>query len=85
MMMYVYITTNPKRTTFYTGVTNNLKRRMREHEANRGKRETFAGKYYCRKLIYWEEFDSPKEAIAREKEIKRLTRNKKLGSVKNFV
>ena len=80
--MNVYITTNPRKTVFYTGVTNDLKRRMREHEKNRGNNKTFAGKYYCRKLIYWEEFESPKEAIDREKEIKLLNRSKKLDLIK---
>ncbi len=44
---YTYITTNPCKTTFYTGVTNNLVRRLSEHKANRGQFKTFAGRYYC--------------------------------------
>ncbi len=76
-MMYVYILTNPGKKVLYTGVTNNLKRRLREHEKNKGKSDTFTGKYYCFKLIYFETFDNPKEAIEREKEIKKLSRKKK--------
>ncbi len=49
---YVYILTNPGKTILYIGVTNNLQRRLDEHRANKGKPTTFAGKYYCHKLIY---------------------------------
>lgn len=52
---YVYIATNPTKTVLYTGVTNNLQQRMFQHYENRGKPETFAGKYYCYNLIYFEE------------------------------
>ena len=76
--MYVYILTNPGKSVFYTGVTNDLKRRLREHEKNRGNDKTFAGKYYCNKLIYYESYDSPTAAIKREKEIKKLSRAKKI-------
>ena len=60
---FVYITTNPRKTTFYTGVTNSLARRMREHFNNRGNEKTFAGKYYCYNLVYYERYDSIKMAI----------------------
>ena len=66
-MMYVYILTNPGKKVLYTGVTNDLKRRMREHEKNKGKPETFAGKYYCYKLIHHEIFENPEDAIQKEK------------------
>ena len=74
---FVYITTNPSKTVLYTGVTNNLIRRMKEHYQNRGKQKTFAGKYYCYNLIYYEEYFSPSIAIEREKEIKNMSRKKK--------
>ena len=76
--MYVYILTNPGKTVLYVGVTNNLKRRIREHEGNKGNRSTFTGKYYTYKLIYFEEFESPKDAIMREKEVKKLSRKNKI-------
>ena len=60
---FVYITTNPKKTSLYTGFTNNLQRRMREHFLNRGKSKTFAGRYYCYNLVYFEEYFSPSMAI----------------------
>ena len=51
---FVYITTNPAKTALYIGVTNDLLRRMKEHYQSRGKQKTFAGKYYCYNLIYYE-------------------------------
>ena len=79
---YVYITCNPGKTTFYTGMTNDLERRLHEHYTNRGNSKTFAGKYYCYKLLYFEEFGNVKDAMEREEEIKLLTRHKKLELVK---
>lgn len=74
---YVYITTNPGRTTLYIGVTNDLQRRMFEHYKNRGNPDSFAGNYYCHKLIYYEYFTDIKQAIMREKELKKLSRKAK--------
>ena len=74
---YVYITTNPGKTVFYTGVTNDLKRRLSEHYNERGNLRNFAGRYYCYKLIYYEYFPDIRQAIFREKEIKNMTRKKK--------
>lgn len=74
---YVYITTNPAKTVLYTGVTNNLERRILEHTSNKGNKKTFAGKYYCYKLIYFEYFEDMSPAIQREKEIKNMSRERK--------
>lgn len=74
---YVYITTNPKKTVLYAGVTNSLQQRMSQHYENRGKPESFAGKYYCYNLIYYEEYTEIKQAIEREKEIKLMRRELK--------
>ncbi len=74
---YVYIITNPANTAIYIGVTNNLSRRLLEHYNNRGKWKTFAGRYYCYKLVYFEHFTCINEAIAREKELKKWRRSKK--------
>ena len=74
---YIYIVTNPNRTTLYIGVTNNLNARVIEHWLNRGNAETFTGKYYCFNLIYYEIFSCIKMAIKREKEIKKWNRAKK--------
>ncbi len=83
-MMYVYILTNPGKNVFYTGVTNDIKRRVREHEKEKGSPSSFCGKYFCYKLVYFETFANPKDAIKREKEIKTLTRAKKLELIKKM-
>lgn len=71
---YVYITTNPRKTVLYTGLTNDLKTRMGQHYANRGQEDTFAGRYYCYNLIYFEHFEDIEQAIDREKEVKKMRR-----------
>jgi putative endonuclease len=74
---YVYIVTNPAKTSVYTGVTNDVARRIQEHFDNRGNPSTFAGRYFCYNLVYVEPFEHIEGAIAREKEIKGWTRAKK--------
>jgi len=74
---YVYLVTNPKRTTLYTGVTNDLTRRLEQHIENESQRCTFAGRYFCNVLVHWETFGDINQAIAREKEIKGWRREKK--------
>ncbi|MCI1187552.1 GIY-YIG nuclease family protein [Hymenobacter sp. DH14] len=74
---YVYLLTNPKRTVLYTGVTNDLARRLEEHIEHENGRRTFAGRYFCNLLVHWEEFHDINQAIAREKEIKGWRREKK--------
>ena len=79
---FVYITTNPSRTVLYTGVTNNLERRLIEHYQNKGKPDSFAGKYHCYNLIYYDSFSTSFEAIQAEKYIKGKSRNKKEEIIK---
>lgn len=75
---YVYIVTNNYRTTLYIGITNNLSRRLTEHYHNSlHKTKAFAGKYNCYNLVHYEEFDSPTQAICREKQLKKWRREKK--------
>ncbi|MDO9185765.1 MAG: GIY-YIG nuclease family protein [Bacteroidia bacterium] len=74
---FIYITTNPEKEVLYIGITNDLKRRLFEHQENKGNPETFAGKYYCYKLVYWERFVKAEDAIAREKQLKNWNRKKK--------
>ena len=82
---WVYITTNPKKTVLYTGVTNNLERRISEHVIDSATdRQTFAGKYFCHNLIYYEYHRYIFDAIAREKEIKSWTRVKKEALIASF-
>ncbi|HAA15312.1 MAG TPA: endonuclease [Cytophagales bacterium] len=79
---YVYILTNPRKTVLYVGVTNDLFTRLQKHYENRGKLKTFAGRYYCYKLLYFEMFPDPNSAISREKEIKGWRREKKEALIK---
>ena len=78
MLYYVYITTNTTKSVFYSGMTNDLRIRMREHRIEKGKWKHFAGSYYCHKLIYYEIFETASEAIEREKITKNLSREKKM-------
>jgi putative endonuclease len=74
---FIYITTNPDKQVLYIGITSNLKRRISEHYKNRGEIGSFAGEYYCYKLIYWERFPNVRDAIARETQLKNWSRIKK--------
>lgn len=59
----------------YTGVTNNLDRRVREHKDGSG--SVFTSKYKCHKLVYYEDFGLIDQAIVRQKEIKSFSRAEK--------
>ena len=72
----VYILTNLHNTTLYTGVTNNLLRRVQQHK--RGEGGQFFRRYKLRKLVYYEVHGDVRAAIAREKEIKGGSRNNKV-------
>ena len=69
MTYSVYIMTNPRHNVFYTGVTNDIKRRVFEHKIHMNK--GFTSKYNCSKLIYFEEFGEIIDAIHREKQLKK--------------
>ncbi len=73
---FTYIATNPKNTVIYTGVTNNLFRRINEHKSKSVK--GFCEKYNVNKLVYYEVYPSAREAILREKQIKAGSRQKKI-------
>ena len=75
---WVYILTNHAR-TLYTGVTNDLGRRVAEHRAGRG--GAFTTRYRIDRLVHVEVFGDVRDAIRREKEIKGWTREKKLRLV----
>jgi putative endonuclease len=77
MAYYTYITTNSSKNTLYVGMTNDIPSRILEHGLNAGNPETFAGKYHCFNLLYYEEFKYVNDAITREKEIKKWRREKK--------
>jgi putative endonuclease len=76
---YVYIMTNRHNGVLYTGVTSNLKKRVYEHKEKVV--EGFTKRYNITKLIYFEVFDDPENAIMREKKIKAGSRQKKIDLV----
>lgn len=73
---YVYILTNKNNGVLYTGVTNDLKRRLEEHAQNINSK-SFTARYNINKLVYYESFFLIGDAIAREKQIKAGSRAKK--------
>ena len=75
----VYIVTNKRHGTLYTGVTANLPRRAFEHRE--GSLDGFSKKYGCKILVWYELHESMTEAIAREKQIKAGSRAKKLALI----
>lgn len=81
---FVYILTNLKKTTLYIGMTNDIARRLEEHSKNAGNLSTFAGKYFCHLLMCYERFSSVEHAIAREKELKKWSRDKKDALIKSM-
>ncbi|MEA5602884.1 GIY-YIG nuclease family protein [Nostoc sp. UHCC 0252] len=76
---YLYIMTNNYNTVLYTGVTNNLQRRVYEHKEKNI--EGFTKKYNINKLVYYEIFEDAYTAISREKQIKAGSRQKKIDLV----
>lgn len=72
---YVYIMSNINDTTLYTGMTDNLERRVLEHKS--GLIPGFTKRYNCNKLVYYEVFSDVNQAIEREKQIKGWKRERK--------
>jgi len=77
---YVYIMTNRSK-TLYTGVTNDLMRRVYEHKNKMV--EGFTKKYNITRLVYFEETNDIQSAIMREKQIKGWLRNKKIALIES--
>ena len=75
----VYIMTNKRNTALYTGVTNNLRRRVMEHKTGKGGK--FTSKYKITKLVYYECGGDINAAIDREKQIKGGSRQKKIDLI----
>jgi putative endonuclease len=78
----VYILTNKDNSVLYTGVTSNLKDRIKQHKLKKHP-DSFSAKYNLNKLVYYEWFDTIGEAIEREKIIKGGSRKKKLDLIKS--
>ena len=79
---YIYITTNRAKRPLYTGVTNNLIGRILQHKERLV--EGFTKKYNCTSLVYYEHFTDINEAIAREKQIKKWRREKKIMLIESI-
>jgi putative endonuclease len=79
---YVYIMTNPRRTVLYTGVSNNLQRRVWEHQNRQG--GGFTAKYHCSELVLYEVFLDSYNAITREKQIKAGSRRGKIALIEGM-
>ena len=75
----VYILTNKSNSALYTGITNNLIKRVYEHKSKF--QPGFTSKYNIDKLVYYELFDNPVDAITREKQIKGGSRKKKIDLI----
>ncbi|MEX0750726.1 MAG: GIY-YIG nuclease family protein [Dehalococcoidia bacterium] len=76
---HVYIMTNAARGTLYVGVTNAIARRVDEHKSKRS--PGFTRRYNLSMLVYAETADDALSAIAREKQIKGLSRSKKIALI----
>ncbi len=77
---FVYIMANQSK-TIYTGVTNNLLRRVQEHKS--GVIKGFTAKYHITRLVYFESGHNINEAIYREKQIKGWLRAKKVALIES--
>ena len=82
-MYYVYMLTNVTNVVLYTGVTNDLRRRVFEHK-NHLETKSFTARYQVEKLVYYEQTTDVRSAIEREKQIKSWSRKKKNELVEHF-
>jgi putative endonuclease len=76
MLYYVYILASGRYGTLYVGITNNLPLRLERHRSGRG--SEFVHKYGVYRLVYVETYETPIEAIAREKQLKKWKREWKI-------
>ena len=76
---FVYILASKKNGTLYTGITSNLQKRIYEHKNNLA--DGFTKRYNVHILVYYEEFDDVREAILKEKQIKKWKREYKINLI----
>jgi putative endonuclease len=79
MTYYVYITSCTNHSVFYTGVTNNLVKRIHQHKNKVA--DGYSAKYNLDKLLYFEQSFDPMVAIEREKQIKKFSQKKKINLI----
>jgi len=78
----IYILANRRNGTLYTGVTSDLAKRVYEHK--HGMKPGFSSRYSCKRLVYYEVAETMENAIAREKQIKKGSRAKKLKLIESI-
>ena len=79
---FIYFMTNKNKNVLYLGVTNDLERRVYEHE--KGIYKGFTKRYNCQYLVYYEHFTRIDHAVEREKELKKWRREKKDRLINSF-
>lgn len=79
---YVYILASKRNGTLYTGMTSDIRQRMRQHKGKDF--EGFTSKYGVDKLVWYEVYDNPRDAIIREKQIKKWRRAWKLNIIEEL-
>ena len=80
---FIYILTNQNHTVLYTGTTSNLANRIYQHKTGTF-RNAFTSKFNTSLLVYYEVFDRIEDAIAREKQLKAGSRQKKIDLIRKF-
>ncbi len=78
----IYIVTNKRNGTLYTGVTSNLLQRIAQHKSK--SLQGFTAKHDCTILVYYEVYEDMEQAILREKQIKAGSRKKKLTLIETI-
>ena len=75
---YTYIVASRSH-NFYVGMTGGLEVWVRQHKE--GRFEGYSKKYHCNRLVWFERYDDPRNAIGREKQLKRWRREKKIALI----
>ncbi len=81
-MYYIYILTNKTNNVLYIGMTNDIHRRIYEHKSEMI--DGFSKRYHTHKLVYFEKYVNPTEAISREKQLKGYKRFKKISLIEQM-
>ena len=76
----MYILSNHNRSVFYIGITGNLEKRIRQHRYENG--SVFTTKYKCFFLLYYEDYHNARNAISREKQLKKWHRTWKIELIR---
>jgi putative endonuclease len=79
---YVYILAKARNSTFYVGMTSDLPKRAWEHRNDAA--DGFTKRYRIKSLVYYETFDDPESAIAREKRLKKWNRAWKMRAIEGM-